>query len=152
MIQRKQSVFLLLAIIALVIALFEMSTSFVTATEHIHLATLSNFALSDGRTSNYLYSVMGAMLIIVAVISAVTIFAYHNRKFQMRMCWWMVFVLLIYYIVRMSCVISLAKTLKLMPVFDFYDAFPLFALIMVVAAYRGVKHDDKLVRDSYRIR
>ena len=48
--------------------------------------------------------------------------------------------------------IGIAKSLKLTPQFDFYEAFPLMAIVFVVLAYKGVRHDEKLVRDSYRIR
>lgn len=152
MIQRKQTLFLIAAAVLLLVGALEMSTTFATAEEGIRLATLSNFALSDGKSSNSLYAVMGIMLFVVAALSVVTIFLFHRRKLQMRLCWWMMFILLIYYITRMSCIISIAKYLNLKPQFDFYDAFPLMALIMIVFAYRGILHDEKLVRSSYRIR
>lgn len=151
MIQRKQTLFLIAAIVLLLIGAFEMSTTFTTG-EGIRLATLSNFALSDGKSSNSLYAVMGIMLLAVVALSGVTILMFHKRKLQMRLCWWMIFILLIYYIARMSCIISIAKYLKLKPQFDFYDAFPLMAIIMIVLAYRGILHDEKLVKSSYRIR
>lgn len=144
--------FLIAAAVLLLVGALEMSTTFATAGEGIRLATLSNFALSDGKSSNSLYAVMGIMLFVVAALSVVTIFLFHRRKLQMRLCWWMMFILLIYYITRMSCIISIAKYLNLKPQFDFYDAFPLMALIMIVFAYRGILHDEKLVRSSYRIR
>lgn len=152
MIQRKQTLFLIAAAVLLLVGALEMSTTFATAGEGIRLATLSNFALSDGKSSNSLYAVMGIMLFVVAALSVVTIFLFHRRKLQMRLCWWMMFILLIYYITRMSCIISIAKYLNLKPQFDFYDAFPLMALIMIVFAYRGILHDERLVRSSYRIR
>lgn len=152
MIQRKQTLFLIVAIVLLLVGVFEMSTTFTTAGEGIRLATLSNFALSDGKSSNSLYAVMGIMLLAVVALSGVTIFKFHKRKLQMRLCWWMIFILLIYYIARMSCIISIAKYLNLKPQFDFYDAFPLMAIIMIVLAYRGILHDEKLVKSSYRIR
>ena len=138
MIQRKQTLFLIAAFVLLVISAFEISVSFKTG-ENLVLATLSNFSLSDGKSSNLLYSV-------------ITILGFHNRKRQMKMCWWTIFILLAYYITRMSCVIGIAKSLKLTPQFDFYEAFPLMAIVFVVLAYKGVRHDEKLVRDSYRIR
>lgn len=144
--------FLIAAAVLLLVGALEMSTTFATAGEGIRLATLSNFALSDGKSSNSLYAVMGIMLFVVAALSVVTIFLFHRRKLQMRLCWWMMFILLIYYITRMSCIISIAKYLNLKPQFDFYDAFPLMALIMIVFAYRGILHDERLVRSSYRIR
>lgn len=144
--------FLIAAAVLLLVGALEMSTTFATAGEGIRLATLSNFALSDGKSSNSLYAVMGIMLFVVAALSVVTIFLFHRRKLQMRLCWWMMFILLIYYITRMSCIISIAKYLNLKPQFDFYDAFPLMALIMIVFAYSGILHDERLVRSSYRIR
>ncbi len=151
MIQRKQTLFLIVAIVLLLVSAFEVSASFKTA-ENLTLATLSNFSLSDGKSSNALYSVMGIMLLGSAALNAVAVFLFRNRKMQMKMCWWVIFVLLIYYIARMSCIVGIAKSLKLTPQFDFYEAFPLIAIFFVVLAYKGIRHDDKLVRDSYRIR
>lgn len=152
MIQRKQTLFLIAAFVLLVVAAFGITTIFVKTPERFPIATLSNFCLSDGKSANYLYSVMGIMLLGTAVLSVITIMAFRTRKLQMRLCWWQVFVILVYYVTRMSFVISIAKYLKLSPDFQFYDAFPLVALLFVILAYRGVRHDDKLVRDSYRIR
>lgn len=151
MIQRKQTLFLVAAFILLIVSAFEISASFKTA-EHLTLATLSNFSLSDGKSSNVLYSVMGVMLLGSAALNAVTIFLFRKRKMQMNMCRWAVFVLLLYYIVRMSCIVGIAKCLNLKPQFDFYESLPLLAMLFVVLAYKGIHHDDKLVRDSYRIR
>lgn len=152
MIQRKQTIFLVAAIVLLVISAFNIEVVFEHAESGVLIASLSNFSLSDAHSSNHLYSVLGAMLIATSCLAAVAVFMFHNRKQQMRMCWWMIFVLLIYYIARMSCVISLAKYLKLSPNVDFYEAFPLLAMMFIILAYRGIRHDDKLVRDSYRIR
>lgn len=152
MIQRKQTIFLLLAFVLLVVSAFGITATFKHPEAGICIATLSNFSLSDAHSSNHLYSIMGVMLLGAAGLSAAAIMMFRKRKLQMRMCWWIVFVLLVYYITRMSCVISIAKYLKLNPGFEVYEALPLFAIILVVFAYKGIRHDDKLVRDSYRIR
>lgn len=152
MIQRKQTIFLFAACVLLIVATFGIATVLATAGEGLPVAVLTNFTLGDGKSSNALYSVMGVMLLAAAAICIVAIFLFHNRKMQMRLCWWNIFILLIYYIARMSIIISLAKYLKLKPSFDFYDALPLLAIVMVVLAYRGIRADERLVRDSYRIR
>ena len=79
MIQRKQTLFLIAAFVLLVISAFEISVSFKTG-ENLVLATLSNFSLSDGKSSNLLYSVMGVMILGAAVMNVITILGFHNRK------------------------------------------------------------------------
>ena len=59
--------------------------------------------------SNYLYSVFAIMLFVSAVISVVAIILFKNRGKQMRLCNWAVFVILIYYIARYSCIISISN-------------------------------------------
>lgn len=140
------------AFVLLVVSAFGITAVFHHPQTGLCIATLSNFSLGDAHSSNHLYSILGVMLLGSAGLSVAAILMFRKRKLQMRMCWWIVFVLLVYYITRMSCVISIAKYLKLTPSFDFYEALPLFAIILVVFAYKGVRHDDKLVRDSYRIR
>lgn len=152
MIQRKQTIFLLVSFILLLFATFNISTTFATKNTALTVATLSNFVLGDGKSTNHLYSVMGLMLLASAALNLVTIMIFKKRKLQMHLCYWTIFILLFYYVTRMSCVISLAKYLKLQPHFDFYDAFPLIAIVFVILAYLGIRHDDRLIRDSYRIR
>ncbi len=152
MIQRKQTLYLFAAFVLLVVSAYSLTVVFKHPQTGLPIATLSNFSLSDAHSSNHLYSVMGVMLLGAAGLSAAAIAMFRKRKLQMRMCLWVIFVLLVYYITRISCVISIARYLKLDPSIEIYENFPLLAIILVVIAYRSIRHDEKLVRDSYRIR
>ena len=131
MIQRKQSLFLFVAVVLLLISMFSVTTVFTSESDKTTVE-FSNFSCStyfddvESKTitsnvpqenkqqnpdavvkSNYLYSVFAIMLFVSAVISVAAIILFKNRGKQMRLCNWAVFVILIYYIARYSCIISI---------------------------------------------
>ncbi len=169
MIQRKQSLFLFLAVVLLVAGTFCISTSFVDDSGNV-AAKLSNFSFVQwdvasclcslhhtmvdvcSKTTNCFYSVLGVMLLIPTIISAATIFLYKNRRMQMRLCLWSIFVLLVYYVTRICCIVSIAGKLHLSWGVNVFDAFPLVAFILIVMARAAINKDDRLVRAADRIR
>ena len=102
--------------------------------------------------SNYLYSVFAIMLFVSAVISVVAIILFKNRGKQMRLCNWAVFVILIYYIARYSCIISISNKFDYTFNVNVSDFFPLIALVLIVMARVAINKDDKLVKAADRIR
>jgi hypothetical protein len=151
MLQRRQTVFLLLALVLLVVAAFNAAFTF-TGNDGRAVAQLSEFSLTGGAESNALYAVQGVMLLASAAMSLVAVGAYCNRRFQMRICRWTVFVILVYCAARVSCVVAIIHSLSLAPHANLSEALPIIAGISVVLAYRGIRKDERLVRDSYRIR
>lgn len=176
MIQRKQSLFLFVAVVLLLISMFSVTTVFTSESDKTTVE-FSNFSCStyfddvESKTiisnvpqenkqqnpdvvvkSNYLYSVFAIMLFISAVISVVAIILFKNRGKQMRLCNWAVFVILIYYIARYSCIISISNKFDYTFNVNVSDFFPLIALVLIVMARVAINKDDKLVKAADRIR
>lgn len=150
MIQRKQTVYLLLAFILVCISqilplgLFRpagMGTDYIMYTTqivHEGTADLSVFPLF-------------ALLLLSGIMSLGGIFLYRNRKRQSAVCVWNMVVLLVWY----ACVTGfvLVKSdgnLNFHPAFS--SVLPFTAFIAVFMARRGIIHDEKLVRAADRIR
>ena len=176
MIQRKQSLFLFVAVVLLLISMFSVTTVFTLESDKTTVE-FSNFSCStylddvESKTitsnvpqenkqqnpdvvvkSNYLYSVFAIMLFVSAVISVVAIILFKNRGKQMRLCNWAVFVILIYYIARYSCIISISNKFDYTFNVNVSDFFPLIALVRIVMARVAINKDDKLVKAADRIR
>ncbi len=176
MIQRKQSLFLFVAVVLLLISMFRVTTVFTSESDKTTVE-FSNFSCStyfddvESKTitsnvpqenkqqnpdvvvkSNYLYSVFAIMLFVSAVISVVAIILFKNRGKQMRLCNWAVFVILIYYIARYSCIISISNKFDYTFNVNVSDFFPLIALVLIVMARIAINKDDKLVKAADRIR
>ena len=92
------------------------------------------------------------MLFVSAVISVVAIILFKNRGKQMRLCNWAVFVILIYYIARYSCIISISNKFDYTFNVNVSDFLPLIALVLIVMARVAINKDDKLVKAADRIR
>lgn len=176
MIQRKQSLFLFVAVVLLLISMFSVTTVFTSESDKTTVG-FSNFSCStylddvESKTitsnvpqenkqqnpdavvkSNYLYSVFAIMLFVSAVISVAAIILFKNRGKQMRLCNWAVFVILIYYIARYSCIISISNKFDYTFNVNVSDFFPLIALVLIVMARVAINKDDKLVKAADRIR
>lgn len=176
MIQRKQSLFLFVAVVLLLISMFSVTTVFISESDKTTVE-FSNFSCStyfddvESKTiisnvpqenkqqnpdvvvkSNYLYSVFAIMLFVSAVISVAAIILFKNRGKQMRLCNWAVFVILIYYIARYSCIISISNKFDYTFNVNVSDFFPLIALVLIVMARVAINKDDKLVKAADRIR
>lgn len=150
MIQRKQSLFLLLSALSL------MLTFFVPYGTKTNVDALTGIATETDliASSNYL---LLSLILIAALFNFVIIFQYQKRTSQMRLC-----------------LLAVVLNLSLI-VFQWMDAsrveaghrfvagilgskayfgilVPLVAVTFLLLAYNGIRQDEKLVRDADRLR
>lgn len=151
MIQRIQSVYLLLAVGVVVSALCLPLGSFINA----DAITVQAFkplgvTLADGS----LMSTWGlfALLVLSAVVSACTIFLFRNRRLQMRMTVFNVVLLIGYYIVFFFFLFALKDNLNSTFQFSWALCLPLIAIILDWLAFVAIRHDDEMVKAADRIR
>jgi len=133
MIQRIQSIYLLVVTIAMALVSFKVPVW--TLNEKL------TFAQDDTK--------MFILTIAASLFSVLAIFVFNNRKLQMKL-------------IRMAIMVIAVIAVRLGLLFgsnefDFtlnYSCFALlsFAFSALVMAYRGVKKDDDLVRSADRIR
>ena len=156
MIQRKQTLFLLLAIIASALMFFFPLAEFIGIKDSLVLSIQSVHSLVPDHEFPKSLSFVLPLLsgnIFVIVFSFITIFLFKNRKRQMH-------------IIRLNI---LVEVLFIGLFFLFYTStlekvsggsasykvgifMPLVALVFLVLAYFGVLHDEKLVRSADRLR
>lgn len=147
MIQRKQTIFLLLACVAAVVCLCLPLGSFELAgmgKEPI----LYNLAVVDGNGSfEFGYCVLFILLSLSALLSLAAIFMYKNRKLQMNMCKSSLVLLVLWY-AFLTYIIYSSDTFHQ----SFAACLPFVSAVFVWLAHRGILSDEKLVRAADRIR
>lgn len=152
MIQRKQSVFLLLAVISTVVCLCLPIATF----EPKQLGVWSemfNLWLQNGNGSKSLsVCPLFCILLLNAVISLATIFLYRNRKLQIKLCSLCNLLVILWY----AAFIFFVTSTKNQSTADFHISFaavlPIVSMILVFMARKGVKADEALIRAAERIR
>ena len=131
MIQRIQSIYLLVAAISMSLISFK-----------VPVYTLNDtLFMAQDDTKMFILTIVGA------IFSLLGLFMFKNRRFQMKL-------------IRLTVLIEMIIGIRIFMLFNKFEvvlnnsflflmAFTLIALIM---AYRGVKKDDDLVRSVDRIR
>ncbi len=153
MIQRIQSLYLLLAAALLAVTIFTPIATFAGGGEEL---TLSAFSLADGAGELVSTRWMGILLACSAILPFVTIFLYKNRPLQIRLCGVELVLLLgcaIYEIIYCWLTYdALAEKCDGAMMVKVGAVMPLVAIVLVALAMRGIFRDELLVRSLDRIR
>ncbi|MGI6231881.1 MAG: DUF4293 domain-containing protein [Prevotella sp.] len=149
MLQRKQTVFLFLATIAFIVCLILPVGSF-EPKGMSKMAMWYNLGINNGETIEWHIGLF-ALLAVDTILSFVTIFLYHQRKTQIKLCVVSMLIVLAWYICYAIGAMNTFASLGAFH-FQFGACLPLVALILLWLARRGVKADEELVRSMDRIR
>lgn len=154
MIQRIQSLYLLVVVALMTTALFTPLATFLTDKAEF---ALNAFSLEDVATgvTQYIPPYLGVLLLLTAVVPFVTLFLYKRRMLQIRLCAVNIVLLLgvivflaIYY--YMNSILDGAEYTNRS--FSIAAIFPLLSLILTYLAARAIFKDEMLVRSLDRIR
>lgn len=138
-IQRKQSLFLLIA--AILMGLFAFMPSLIDAKGTPML----------GGYSEGIDMVPFILSCLTALLSFIAIFKFKSLRFQKTLC--VVNILLIIATLATICCIALThKDCDLLGSITYYNALPVLAIIFLLLAHKGISHDQRLLSGSSRIR
>lgn len=149
MIQRIQTLYLLIATALMAVAIFTPVGRFFDGTQEF---TLTAFALKDAAGATVqpaLY--MGILLALAGLLPFIVIFLFKNRQLQIRLCAAEV-VLLVGSLVVMGIYYYLSTRLFDICSLKLGIAMPLLAIVFVGLAIRSIFRDEVLVRSLDRIR
>jgi len=155
MIQRIQSLYLTLVVILSLLLFTGSLLSFTDETGRLVKLTISgNLTDQSGQVISHVAEMwpLVAILALIAMVSAITILLFRNRKVQLLLAKSVIILaagLLIGLSYYAFSLINSAR-LTLMPVFKM--ALPVLILLFSVFAYRGILKDDRLVRSYDRLR
>jgi hypothetical protein len=159
MIQRVQSIYLLLAAIALTVLFFLPIASFYSSLSYSHNLYVTHLKpLSDGIepiVNSQKIIPLGILAGITAAISVLTIFMYKKRLVQIKI----VRVLILFTAVLLGLIffvygpmISRITETEVRYESGYGLYLILTAFILLFLAHRGIVHDEKLVRSADRLR
>ncbi len=131
MIQRIQSIYLLIAVISMTLISFKVPIYYLNET----------LFMAQDDTKLFVLTIVGALF------SLLGLFMFKNRKFQMKL-------------IRLTVLIQMIIGIRMFMLFIKFEVvlnnsflfIMVFTLITLIMAYRGVKKDDDLVRSIDRIR
>ena len=147
MIQRKQTVFLLLAFILTVVCMASQVGSLVGEASSYDVYNLWIVA-DDGNRSLATWP-MFATLMLSALLSLVTVFLYAKRKLQAQLCMLHMLLLVLWYVLL---AVLPSSSVGGSLVLDWPAVLPAVAIILSFMARKGVLSDERLVRSLDRIR
>ena len=144
MIQRKQTIFLLLAVVAFVVCL-ALPVAVVVPEMLGQTMAVYNLGVVDANGSFNFSSV--PLFVLLAV------FLYHNRSLQARLCTTVLVFLSAWYAYYALCAFGVLLDLGTGSFhMSFAGMLPAVAMILLVLARKGVLDDEKLVRAADRLR
>lgn len=152
MIQRIQTVYLLLSVILLVLCgMFPIAT--ISPDDVSSPSLMYNMCIIDGNTGKWSFSVVGLLLVLiyVCVITVFNIFGFKNRKRQMSRCVLSMVLLVIWlvgYIVICNTIVPEGALVR----YEYPAVLPFIAILLQWLARNGIKHDEELIRAADRIR
>ncbi len=156
MIQRKQTVFLLLAVAALAAMFFFPLAQFIGAGDSLNFQLIKTESLVPDHTPNlspYFNLGLLALVVFTMILSLIVVFLFKNRKMQMnlvKVC--ILFVLLAIGLFFFYYVPALEALSGGMAEYEIASYFPLIAFLFYMLAFRGIQSDEKLIRSADRLR
>ena len=149
MIQRIQTVYLLVVAILAVVMISLPVRSFVTP--DYHMSELTNLALvSEEGVSDYAPWALFALQTVSAILALVTIFLYKKRMLQIRLTLFNMLVLVGYYVTLVIFVLNLKGDASFVP--SWTVCLPLISIILSWLAIRAIGKDEMLVKAYERLR
>lgn len=151
MIQRKQTLFLLIAVVLNFLCLIFPIGEFIPRGVGVN-PLMYNLWIEDGQGSvSFASAPLFGILFLETIVSVVTIFRYNNRRQQIKFCSLNILLLVLWYITY-AIVFSLNSIEDGGFKLHMVAIFPLISLILTMMAKCGVKADEALIRAADRIR
>lgn len=154
MIQRIQTIYLLVAVVMLVVAnFFPFATYGVEGGSYL----LTSWGVVDQGVAPYTGNTvlcwgLPVCNLLAAVLALVAIISYKQRVRQMRLCVYGILTVLAFHVVLGVQGWMMFSALGATPELTLTAQFPLLSVIFFILAGRAVKRDEALVRSMDRIR
>jgi hypothetical protein len=154
MIQRVQSIYLFLVFIVAVVLIFFPLATFHTS-DHIFQMNIMGFSGAENLDLN-LPNVMaiGILTALLGMLSLFTIFQFKNRKLQMKLNMGSMLInfgllaAIFIYSDNIAAIEGVNSTFS----YDVAAYFPIVSVLLLILANRNIRADEKLVRQSERLR
>ncbi len=149
MIQRLQSLFLLISAILLLILLWTPLAILQIDENTFYEVYTKGYIFENEVQYSYSLWIFNAITVLMAII---TIFLYKNRILQMRICIYNFILLLGLQGVVAYTIYATASNLKAEIFLQYAAILPILSAILHLIAFRYIKRDEELVKAADRIR
>lgn len=154
MIQRSQTLYLLLATISVFLLFLFPIAELANKAGSLYIFRYRGFyEIIDGKEKLINLTIPLAILLFISlVLPLITIFLYKKRKLQMKLC--IINIILVFCILGLIAYYVAASYTKIEANvhYKIFASMPIIAIILTVMAYIGIKKDDKLIKSIDRIR
>ena len=151
MIQRKQTLFLLIALIVTIACLYLPLGSIEPNGMGVSPVLFNLGVKGQGIAFDFGYVPLFILLVLTCPISIITILLYKRRKLQSKLCVGNIIIDILWYAYLGYCWVY-----EFSPIGDYHPnlvtVLPLISIILYVMARRGILRDERLVRAADRIR
>ncbi len=152
MIQRKQTVFLLLAVIITVVCLCLPLCGFSSEQGIFGESVMYNlWIVTPDGTHDLSVWALFAILLVTCPIALFAVFSFHNRVLQWRLCVFNILLILGWYIVFACFVIGKRNGIGSSDIY-LTSVLPLISGVLYFMARKAILADEALIRSSERIR
>ncbi len=152
MIQRKQTVFLFAAVVLTIVCLCLPLCRFTVSDDVGSTFSMYNLWIVDAQGGHNLSVwALFAILLVTCPIGLFTIFAFHNRVAQGRLCAFNILLIVGWYVVFAIFLLGFTNTLGTLHL-AFASVLPLLSAILYFLARKAILADEALVRAADRIR
>ena len=143
-IQRIQTLYLLLVVVLMSIFAFMPVIGANVAGNNLAIGAINTCGVTQ---PSWLLLCLDALIVVLSVIA---IFKFKDLRVQMRLCGLIVLLL----VTLLACIgmIFVMQKAECAVCLQWPVAFPFVALVLVLLARKGIKHDRKLLSDSNRLR
>lgn len=152
MIQRKQSVFLLVAAILTIVCLCLPIGVFHPKNLGVDTAMYNLWIQYGNGSVSYTVCPLFCILLLATVTSFFTIFKFNNRKLQIKLCGWNNLLIVVWYIAYAVFAWMFKGELDADFKIGFISVLPLVSMILIFMARKAIKADEALIRAADRIR
>lgn len=152
MIQRIQSLYLILSIVFLSFTFFVPLVRYV---DNSSCFTMNSMNYSMNESTDFFFSTPYVLVICTLctlLISFAAIWKYKNRRKQLRFVKWGLFMNIFWYVAFIAYVLFIKAQTSTVVSFELGCLYPLLSFIMLFLSYKAIKHDDDLVKAADRIR
>lgn len=150
MIQRKQTLFLIVAFVCTVVCMFLPLASFTKGGDEYSLTNLGVINNVTGG-NNGLMAALLTVLVLSCVINVFTIFRFKNRVQQSRLCVTNIVLMVVWY-AAYALIFKLSIDGADSQSVDFAAILPAVSLVLYSMARHSILADERLVRSADRIR
>lgn len=155
MIQRIQTLYLLLVVILSGIVLFSAFAGLVNTTDELnYVVNYKGVFLVQANGNQFLQNVWGvtALGAIIPFVALVTIFLYKNRSLQIKLSIFNIVLMAAYYGVLFFYLWQFGSVYHADWFLEVVTAFPLVNVILSALAIRSIRKDEALIKSLNRLR